>query len=78
MKQFLLKKKPILALKSLLILAKDNNENNLFMYKAYKLFSQYLKDNQPNIKPDIYELIKKKWMKLMQKNMKVLIIMEML
>ena len=65
-------------MKSLLILAKDNNENNLFMYKAYKLFSQYLKDNQPNIKPDIYELIKKKWMKLMQKNMKVLIIMEML
>ena len=60
LKQFLLKKKPILALKSLLILAKDNNENNLFIYKAYKLFSQYLKDNQPNIKPDIYELIKKK------------------
>ena len=60
LKQFLLKNKPILALKSLLVLAKDKNTNNFFMYKAYKLFSQYIKDNQPNIKPQVSEIIKKK------------------
>ena len=61
LKQFLFKHKPILALKSFLILNKDNgNTSNLYLYKAYKLFTTYIKDNQPNMKPQIYEIIKKK------------------
>jgi len=60
LKEFLFKKKPVLALKSFLVLGKDKSSNNLYIYKAYKLLSQYLKDNEQQMKPEIKELIKKK------------------
>ena len=60
-KEFLLRNKPIKALKSYLVLAKnENNANNFFGYKAHSLFTQYLKENEANMKKEIIEIIKKK------------------
>ena len=60
-KEFLLRNKPIKALKSYLVLAKnENNANNFFSYKAYCLFTQYLKENEVNMKKEVSEIIKKK------------------
>jgi hypothetical protein len=60
-KQFLLNNKPLRALKSLLVLAKcDNNSNNFFSYKAYSLFIQYMKENESKLKKEVCDMIKKK------------------
>ena len=60
-KEFLLRNKPIKALKSYLVLVKnENNVNNFFAYKAHCLFTQYMKENEANMKKEISDLIKKK------------------
>ena len=59
-KEFLLREKPIKALKSYLILIKNENSNNFFTYKANQLFSQYIKDNESKMKKEVSELIKNK------------------
>ena len=59
-KQFLLRNKPIKALKSYLILAKNDSNNNFFSYKANYLFMKYLKENEANMKKEVVDFIKKK------------------
>ena len=60
-KEFLLRNKPIKALKSYLILAKNaNSGNNFFSYKAHCLFTQYMKENEANMKKEVVDIIKKK------------------
>ena len=60
-KEFLLRNKPIKALKSYLILAKNENSgNNFFNYKAYCLFTKYIKENEANMKKEIIDVIKRK------------------
>ena len=60
-KEFLIRNKPIKALKSYLILAKnENNGNNFFSYKAHCLFTQYMKENEANMKKEISDILKKK------------------
>ena len=59
-KQFLLNNKPIRALKSLLVLSKNDNTNNFFSYKAYNLFMQYMKENEANLKKEVKDMITKK------------------
>ena len=59
-KEFLLKNKPIKALKSYLILLKNENRNNFFTYKAKILFNQFLKDNEGKMNKEVSELIKSK------------------
>ena len=69
-KEFLLRNKPIKALKSYLVLAKnENGTNNFFSYKAHCLFSQYLKENEANMKKEIIDIIKKKIGEINNKNM---------
>ena len=61
LKEFLLRNKPIKALKSYLILVKnETNGNNFFGYKAHYLFTKYIKENEPNMKKEIVDFIKKK------------------
>ena len=61
LKEFLLRNKPIKALKSYLVLSKfGNSENNFFSYKAHCLFTQYMKENEANMKKEIVDFIKKK------------------
>jgi uncharacterized membrane-anchored protein YhcB (DUF1043 family) len=57
-KEFLLKNKPIKALKSYLILLKNESSNNFFSYKATILFNQFLKDNEGKLNKEVSELIK--------------------
>jgi peptide alpha-N-acetyltransferase len=59
-KEFLLRNKPIKALKSYLILLKNENNNNFFSYKANCLFNQFLKDNEGKLNNEVSEFIKKK------------------
>ena len=59
-KEFLLRNKPIKALKSYLILLKNENSNNFFSYKATILFNQFLKDNEGKMNKEVSELIKSK------------------
>ena len=59
-KEFLLRNKPIKALKSYLILLKSENSNNFFSYKANCLFNQFLKENEGNLNKEVSEFIKKK------------------
>ena len=59
-KEFLLRNKPIKALKSYLILAKNDSNNNFFSYKANYLFMKYLKENEANMKKEVVDFIKKK------------------
>jgi len=59
-KEFLLKNKPIKALKSFMILVKDENKNNFYAYKSNCLLSQYIKDNESKMKKEILDFIKKK------------------
>jgi hypothetical protein len=59
-KEFLLRNKPIKALKSLLILNKDENNNNFYTYKANQLLKQYIKDNESKMKKEVYDFIKNK------------------
>jgi hypothetical protein len=60
-KEFLLRNKPVKALKSFLVLIKDNNENNNFYsYKANYLFKQYIKDNESKIKKEVLDFINNK------------------
>ena len=59
-KEFLLRNKPIKALKSLLILNKDENNNNFYTYKTNQLLKQYIKDNESKMKKEVYDFIKKK------------------
>ena len=59
-KEFLLRNKPIKALKSYLILLKTENSNNFFSYKANCLFNQFLKENEGNLNKEVSEFIKKK------------------
>ena len=59
-KEFLLRNKPIKALKSYLILLKSENSNNFFSYKANCLFNQFLKDNEGKLNKEVSEFIKKK------------------
>ena len=69
-KEFLLRNKPIKALKSYLVLAKnENGTNNFFSYKAHCLFNQYLKENEANMKKEIIDIIKKKIGEINNKNM---------
>ena len=69
-KEFLLRNKPIKALKSYLVLAKnENGNNNFFSYKAHCLFNQYLKENEANVKKEIIDIIKKKIGEINNKNM---------
>ena len=69
-KEFLLRNKPIKALKSYLVLAKnENGNNNFFSYKAHCLFNQYLKENEANMKKEIIDIIKKKIGEINNKNM---------
>ena len=69
-KEFLLRNKPIKALKSYLVLTKnENGTNNFFSYKAHCLFSQYLKENEVNMKKEIIDIIKKKIGEINNKNM---------
>ena len=69
-KEFLLRNKPIKALKSYLVLTKnENGTNNFFSYKAHCLFSQYLKENEANMKKEIIDIIKKKIGEINNKNM---------
>ena len=59
-KEFLLRNKPLKALKSYLVLMNDNvnnNEDNFFAYKGYVLFNNYMKNN--TINKDILEIINK-------------------
>ena len=68
-KEFLLRNKPIKALKSYLVLAKnENSSNNFFSYKAHCLFNQYLKENEANMKKEIVDIIKKKMGEINNKN----------
>ena len=60
-KEFLLRNKPVKALKSFLVLIKDNNENNNFYsYKANYLFKQYIKDNESKIQKEVLDFINNK------------------
>ena len=59
-KEFLLRNKPIKALKSYLILAKNDSNNNFFSYKANYLFMKYLKENEANMKKEVVDFIMKK------------------
>ena len=60
-KEFLLRNKPVKALKSFLVLIKDNNENNNFYsYKANYLLKQYIKDNESKIKKEVLDFINNK------------------
>ena len=59
-KEFLLRNKPIKALKSYLILLKSDNTNNFFSYKANCLFNQFLKDNEGKLQKEVSEFIKRK------------------
>ena len=59
-KEFLLRNKPIKALKSLLILNKDENNNNFYTYKTNQLLKQYIKDNESKMKKEVYYFIKNK------------------
>jgi len=59
-KEFLLRNKPLKALKSYLVLAKDENINNFFAYKSNCLFNQYIKDNESKIKKEVFDIIKNK------------------
>ena len=69
-KEFLLRNKPIKALKSYLVLAKnENGTNNFFSYKAHCLFNHYLKENEANMKKEIIDIIKKKIGEINNKNM---------
>ena len=57
-KEFLLRNKPVKALKSFLVLIKDNNEkNNFYSYKANYLLKQYIKDNESKIQKEVLDFI---------------------
>ena len=57
MKEFLLKNKPLKAIKSFLILAKDENKNNFYSYKSNCLLKQYIKDNESKMKKEVLDFI---------------------
>jgi tetratricopeptide (TPR) repeat protein len=59
-KEFLLRNKPIKALKSYLVLAKNDSNNNFFSYKGNYLFMKYIKENEANMKKEVIDFIKKK------------------
>ena len=74
-KEFLLRNKPIKALKSYLILAKNDNNscnNNFFSYKANYLFMKYIKENEANMKKEVIDFIKKKIGEIDNKNLEKL------
>ena len=72
-KQFLLKHKLIKALKSFLVLVKeDNTKNNFYAYKANKLMQNYLKENEANINKSVLEYVKKKMSEIDLKNVETL------
>ena len=60
-KYFLLKNKIIMALKSLKFLEK-NDENSFYYYESFKLFNNYLKNNN-NIETEIKEILAKNSLK---------------
>lgn len=60
-KYFLLKNKIIMALKSLKFLEK-NDENSFYYYESFKLFNNYLKNNN-NIETEIKEILSKNSLK---------------
>ena len=60
-KEFLLRNKPIKALKSFLILIKDDNKNNNFYsYKANNLFKQYIKGHESKMQKEVLDFINNK------------------
>ena len=60
-KEFLLRNKPVKALKSFIVLIKDNNHNNNFYsYKANCLFKQYIKVNESKIAKEVLDFINSK------------------
>ena len=59
-KEFLLKNKPLKALKSFLVLIKDENKNNFYPYKSNCLLKQYLKDNESKMKKEVLDFINNK------------------
>ena len=60
-KEYLLRNKPVRALKSFLVLTKDGNDtNNFFAYKANYLFKQYIKDNESKMKKEVIDFINNK------------------
>ena len=59
-KEFLLRNKPIKALKSIFALTKNENNNNFYSYKSNQLLKQYIKDNESKMKKEVCDFIKKK------------------
>ena len=63
----------IKALKSFLVLVKDDNtKNNFYAYKANKLMQNYLKENEANINKSVLEYVKKKMSEMDLKNVETL------
>ena len=63
----------IKALKSFLVLVKDDNtKNNFYAYKANKLMQNYLKENEANINKSVLEYVKKKMSEIDLKNVETL------
>ena len=71
-KEFLLRNKPIKALKSYLVLAKNDSNNNFFSYKGNYLFMKYIKENEANMKKEVIDFIKKKLGEIDNKNLEKL------
>ena len=73
-KEFLLKNKPIKALKSLLILSKESqgNTNNFYSFKVNALFKEYIKKNEGNMKKEVLEFLNNKMKEIDSKNMEEL------
>ena len=71
-KEFLLRNKPIKALKSYLILAKNDSNINFFSYKGHYLFMKYIKENEANMKKEVIDFIKKKIGEIDNKNLEKL------
>ena len=59
-KEYLLRNKPIKALKSFLVLVQDKNKNNFYSYKSNYLIKQYIKDNEAKIEKEVLDFINKK------------------
>ena len=59
-KEYLLRNKPIKALKSFMVLVQDKNSNNFYSYKANCLIKQYIKDNEGKIQKEVLDFINNK------------------
>ena len=59
-KEYLLRNKPVKALKSFMVLVKDKNSNNFYSYKANNLIKQYIKDNEAKMQKEVLDFINNK------------------